>query len=719
MAQRTRDRTLLTQTPSRAALRPARWQATSVPQRLLARLGGRRGGLVALLVAMIGLLAAGLGVGRAVDRSLTRNYTDQLQTILDADVAALELWLDAQIRLATTIAGDDQVIAATRRLAALGADDEDAAAALRTATEQTVLSQAMENSMAGDSAIGFGLFDPMGRVLGFAPETGTIGQRLTGAGLALLAGPRRGEATVLRPVLTEPLLESVDTVPSAGSSLATPMSRAMSIAVPVRDGDRVIGMFLLRLDPDRDFTRILSVARMGETGETYAFDDKGYMLSESRFEEQLRSAGFVPASETEEAAFTIQVRDPGGNVTRGHVPSLPVAAMPFTRMAASAIAGEGGVDVDGYRDYRGVEVIGAWKWLDSYGFGVATEVDKREAFAVLRPLRLALWAVFAGLAVVTALVVSSTFAIGALGRRIEQVQQLGQYTLERKIGEGGMGSVYLARHAMLSRPTALKLLRPEVVSDENVRRFEREVQLTSQLAHPNIVEIYDYGRSPEGVFYFAMEYLPGLTLTALIKGKGPVPPARTIHLLRQTCAALEEAHAAGLVHRDIKPLNIMVCRRGTQADLVKVLDFGLVKDVETPEELQVTKANFVGGTPPYIAPERLKDPQCVDPRSDLFSVGVVAFNLITGGEIWEGISALEICRKVMHEEPPRPSEQVEGLPEGLEALVLALLAKDPAARPQTARAVIDALDAIPTEGWSDADARAWWGAHGTDREASA
>ncbi|MHC4992457.1 MAG: serine/threonine-protein kinase, partial [Planctomycetota bacterium] len=192
-----------------------------------------------------------------------------------------------------------------------------------------------------------------------------------------------------------------------------------------------------------------------------------------------------------------------------------------------------------------------------------------------------------------------------------------------------------------------------------------------------------------------------------------LPAARTIYVLRQVCAALEEAHAVGLVHRDIKPLNIMLCRRGTQADLVKVLDFGLVKDIATPEELQLTAPNLVGGTPPYIGPERLKDPRSVDPRSDLFSVGAVAFALLTGKELFGGSSAMEICDKILHTPTPSPSSAVEGadiwIPPALDELVLDLLAKSPDQRPESAGTVIDRLDSIELDTtWDQKKARAWW-----------
>ncbi|MGH2627821.1 MAG: serine/threonine-protein kinase, partial [Anaerolineales bacterium] len=202
-----------------------------------------------------------------------------------------------------------------------------------------------------------------------------------------------------------------------------------------------------------------------------------------------------------------------------------------------------------------------------------------------------------------ATVVSSI--IHGLRRQVRQAQQLGQYRIESRIGQGGMGEVYRASHIMLRRPTAVKLLRPDLAGVESIARFEREVQLASQLTHPNTVAIYDYGRTPEGTFYYAMEYLEGLTLESLVRRHGPQPPARTIHILKQVCASLREAHARGLIHRDIKPANVILCERGGVHDVAKVVDFGLVKRVTSSSDARISAIHTNAGTPLYMAPEAI------------------------------------------------------------------------------------------------------------------
>ena len=229
--------------------------------------------------------------------------------------------------------------------------------------------------------------------------------------------------------------------------------------------------------------------------------------------------------------------------------------------------------------------------------------------------------------------VYGTHVINTLRSEVFEARQLGQYRLRERIGAGGMGEVFLAEHRLLKRPCALKLIRPGSASDPRaMARFEREVRTTARLSHPNTVEIYDYGRTEDGTFYYVMEYLPGLSLAELVERHGPLPAERVIYLLRQACQALQEAHAAGLIHRDIKPANIFAAIRGGRHDVTKLLDFGLVKPVaETPDLLDPSlPGRGITGSPLYMAPEQASGSRSLDPRSDLYSLGAVAYFLLTG-----------------------------------------------------------------------------------------
>jgi serine/threonine-protein kinase len=272
-----------------------------------------------------------------------------------------------------------------------------------------------------------------------------------------------------------------------------------------------------------------------------------------------------------------------------------------------------------------------------------------------------------------------------------------------------MGKVYLARHALLKRPTAVKMLKPHMATDEVVARFEREVQLASQLVHPNTVEVYDYGRTREGIFYYVMEYLEGETLDKLVTQHGAMPVARAIHVLKQVCAALREAHARSLVHRDVKPHNIMLCRRGGEYDVVKILDFGLVKDSGRNVSRDITQYQRVLGTPRYMAPERIRNAGDADARSDIYSVGAVAYFLVTGRELFDTASEHDLAYQTLHTPAPRMSESVPDVPRRLDDLVARCLQKERGERPHDIVLLMALLEALAVEfPWSQQKAEAWW-----------
>jgi eukaryotic-like serine/threonine-protein kinase len=305
----------------------------------------------------------------------------------------------------------------------------------------------------------------------------------------------------------------------------------------------------------------------------------------------------------------------------------------------------------------------------------------------------------------------TSHVIYGLRAEVRQARRMGQYVLEEKIGEGGMGEVYRARHGMMRRPSALKLLRAELAGERAVARFEREVQLTARLSHPSTITIYDYGRTDDGVFYYAMELLDGATLQRIVEVGGPQAEGRVVRILTMACGALAEAHATGVIHRDIKPANIMLCTQGGEPDVAKLLDFGLVKDLAVGGDARVSVANTLTGTPHYMAPEAIASPDAVDARTDLYGLGAVAYFLLAGGEVFRGRSVLEVCSQHLHQEPDPFAARGVTVSAALEAVVLDCLEKDPDRRPQTAVALRERLAACPVEPWTDADARRWWRDH--------
>jgi serine/threonine protein kinase len=374
------------------------------------------------------------------------------------------------------------------------------------------------------------------------------------------------------------------------------------------------------------------------------------------------------------------------------------------------------VNLAGYKDYRGVPVVGAWKWLPKYEIGLATEMDFDEAFRPLSILRYTFFSLFGLLAASAVAIFVFTVKMARLRTEAQKAtiaaRQLGQYRLEEIIGEGGMGVVYRGHHAMLRRPTAIKMLTVEKVNESSIARFEQEVQITCKLNHPNTVAIYDYGRTPEGVFYYAMELLDGINLQSLVEKYGPQPEGRVIAILRQVCGSLFEAHSLGLVHRDIKPANIMLNRRGGEPDVAKVLDFGLVKAINDDRNARRSE-NGASGTPLYMSPEAIQTPDSVDARSDLYAVGAVGYFLLTGQPVFTATSLIELCQQHLTAVPQSLSQRLgQPISPELEAALLACLDKNRARRPQTARELSQLLSRVPTAGsWSLDEAEAWWGRH--------
>jgi serine/threonine-protein kinase len=327
--------------------------------------------------------------------------------------------------------------------------------------------------------------------------------------------------------------------------------------------------------------------------------------------------------------------------------------------------------------------------------------DAQPLFAVLNA---AAWAISA---VVCSALVSQR--IYGLQKQVVEARRLGQYTLEEKIGAGGMGEVYKARHALLRRPTAVKLLASERAGERALARFEREVQLTSQLTHPNTIQIYDFGHTHDGRFFYAMEYLDGITLEELVELDGPQPAARVVGLVAQICGSLAEAHAVGLIHRDVKPANVMLCERGQIADMVKVLDFGLVKAVSDASAVQVSRDAIVG-TPTYMAPESIMRPEQIDARADIYAVGAVAYFLLTGRDVFDADTVVEVCAHHLHTKPEPPSARLGvPVPQDVEAIIMSCLAKSPVERPASAKELRGRLLACTdANGWSEARRDDWW-----------
>ncbi len=659
------------------------------------------------ILAVVLLGGVGWWVNRSVEEAMRDKLAGDLKTILDADIEALKVWSADQEAIARSQARRRVLRPAVQELLLIDKGSDSSTVALLQSRALAEVRKLLSPTLENFGYVDFYVVSPSMRVVA-SNHDGLIRQALSGDRQDFVKSVLGGSASISRPFRST--MAFADAKGELRAGLPT-----MVVAAPVPDErGKPIAVLAFRMRPENAFTQILQTARFGESGETYAFDENGLLLSQSRFDGELKRLGLLPDLPDARSILTVEARDPQVNMMEGGRPSLSRSEQPLTRLVKRAVAGEDAVEMTPYRDYRGVPSVGACKWLSKYGFGVATEVDVADAFRPLYVLRRAIWGLFGLLVLSAGGILTSMAVISWQQRRMEKaattIQQLGQYTLEEKIGQGGMGSVYRARHAFLRRPTAVKMLSGDRVDEAALARFEREVQLTSQLNHPNTIAVYDYGRTAEGVFYYAMEYLQGINLEELVKRYGPLPDGRVLGILGQICGSLAEAHEIGLIHRDVKPANIILTSRAGIPDFVKVLDFGLVKSVDGNEEAKLTQANVTVGTPYYISHEAIERPDRVSALSDVYAIGAVGYFLVTGTTVFTGRTVMEVCMKHVRETPDEPSKRLgRPISAGLEALILRCLAKDPAQRPASTRLLIDELaQCEPSQPWTRADAEAWW-----------
>lgn len=647
---------------------------------------------------LIGL--AGFWTRSLVEGTMKTELTSHVQTLLNADVAALRLWIAERGSDAQSFAVDGRIQGAIVALAEL-------------AKEPGVMAEQLANSPAART-----LRTTLQPVLEARHYLDYV---VIGADERILASPLAFQ--VMRPVPAN-YAPFVRRALDGQTALSRPFTRelaagqppegpTMFVGAPVRaTNETVVGVLGLRMRPEEDFSRVFQLAHRGESSEAYAFDRYGTVLTASQADQELKDLGLIPDTPGATAILNLRLLDPGVELQRGQRPRRPRGEMPLTKMAASATRDWEGWDVEGYRNYRGVKVIGAWTWLPELNLGVATEVGADEAFETLSVVRRVFLMLF--LMLVLGGVAIFTFSLwlerlqASLRKSALAARRLGQYVLVQEIGRGANGMVYRARHTLLRRPVAIKLLSPDRTNEATAERFEHEVQMTSQLTHPNTVAIYDYGRTPEGLFYYAMEYLSGINLDRLVRGFGPQPEERVIHILRQMCGSLAEAHCIGLIHRDIKPANILLTRRGGVCDIVKVLDFGLVKAAHAgPKGLA---KGAVVGTPHFMSPEAINAPERVDARTDLYSVGAVGYWLLTGKTLFATETVEQLLEQQVNGTPPSPSQRLgQRISADLEELIMCCLAKLPAERPASADVLEEALGRCESAlAWTSSAAVSWW-----------
>ncbi len=633
---------------------------------------------LALVIGMLGYLAA-----INIRGQLVQMRSEETLAILKGNVQALKYWIDDYRKSTRLVLADADV---RNAIVTLVVDENDAQA-------HYLIDSIMQMHLAHNDADYYIVTDLAGHIL-HSPAAERKGKRVS---------PEYGEY-IYRASSGEELFILPFYPPDPQDSTKRVVRPYVWMQIPVKNkAGQHIGTFGLGRHADTDFTRIIRTARMGISGETYAIDKDGNFISESRFEPRLREIGLLPNDSAISSIKNLQARTFNYSLSNDVRTLTPLAALVVAAQESGAGFSMETVTKPSL-DYKGDEVIGSWVWLPEFNFGMITQIETAEAFAPLWYLY-----VMIGIAVVL-LVVASAFSFYSAAQLVEVRGQLGdaiemgQYQVEKVLAQGGMGTVYLANHQLLKRKTAIKVIRLDKNQDELAQRFEREVKLASQLSHPNTIEIFDYGFTHDKQAFCAMEYLRGYHLGEVVQKDGPQSAARVIHILQQVCGSLLEAHTLGLVHRDIKPQNIMLIKKVGLPDFVKVLDFGLAKPLAQNANGDETRT--ITGTPVYLSPERLKRPGLAQPESDIYALGAVAYYLLAGQPIFTFSSDLDILYQVLNNEPePLPEE----VPEELRKLVAFCLEKEPENRlgdVAELKAFLDQL-ALKFE-WSASDAENWW-----------
>lgn len=659
----------------------------------------RRSAVVAIICALLTGLSIWVYLG--VERSVRELRAQSLPAVLDAKTRLLEALVDGRLADGERLARHPDLAPLTRGLIERALAEPQRLAELCAGRDIGKWREMVRPLAELENLVAVNAIDLTGHIVASTLD-GTCGQsaqaRISAPRLADVMG---GHTQFLRPFARDPLLVA-----------APPFLRERPLAwieVPVRDDrDVIIGAVGFAVFVDTEFQSILA-QRTGRTDDAYAFDERGIFLSEPRF-----AVGRPDAPESK-AAFTLPVRD----AALGESPLTPPveAALAAAQLRAARSSPRlSGLILSPYRNYAGHEVIGGWRWLPDAQIGVVAEIGVDEAFAPLFYVRSALGATLALFVLTAAFAAWSGLSLIRASKGLAAGRRLGAYKLERKLAEGGMANVHFARHALLKRPTAVKILKRHLATDENLARFEREVRLASELSHPNTVEIYDFGHTPDGLFYYAMEYIEGLTLNELVYRDGPLPVERARRIALQVAHALVEIHGRGMIHRDLKPDNVMITERGALPDFAKLVDFGIGKRIDAmgpeahPEDRrELTRSIRLIGTPAYMAPERIADATNLDPRSDLYGLGGIVFFLLAGRPPFVADDDASLMRDVLAYDAPRLSAVAgRDLPEAMDRLCAWCLAKAAGDRPASVREVIVLLESFAADDWDDVRAMQWW-----------
>ncbi|MGB7328460.1 MAG: serine/threonine protein kinase [Rubripirellula sp.] len=657
------------------------------------------------LAALLPTALIGWWTYRQVESMIEQSIHTELQSVINSVSISADRFLGDKATLVESWSREPNLRAAVIELNEL-AETGQSIDELRSSNQIDRIHQQLKQ-LSGVEDVKFVVWNDSFRTLASGSEDrADIGQPVHPSGAANLARVMSGET-----VIYGPERPSAD-VPGFDPTAEHPV---MAMIVPISDNDgRIIASLMVRgIGIYEAFNAVFSdVVDVGQL-DAFAVNRDGVMLNASVRAIGLATQGLLDVGPSEVAA-NLRISDPGYLLSRTNHDAFQRQFRPVTVAVAGAVGVRPEIRTEPYSTYYGGSVVGAWRWLSKWNIGVIVEQEADQAFAPVRVVRFA-FLLLGSLLSLTAFLAATKIARTSTAEHAAN-HPLSRYDIQEQLGSGGMGVVFKAVHKQLGRDAALKVLRGDRHSSEDGLRFDREARLAASLSNPHSVQIYDYGRSEEGEAYCVMEFLRGLTLNEVIARSGYQDIGRMLTVLRQVCDALAEAHSMNLLHRDIKPQNIMLSLDPSVGDWAVVFDYGLAKPLEPDAGVYQTSETIWAGTPMYMAPERFRQPGVMDPRSDIYSVGCVAYYLLCGRPPFIESDPESLFALILSEHPIGIAiHRGEEVPQEISEMVFRCMSKRPEDRFGTIGELCQVIDQLRMKyPWSIDEAKVWWGHHGGD-----
>ena len=667
----------------------------------LARQSRRRTSGWLWLAALLPTALVGWWTYTQVETTMNRSVRNELQGIADSVALASQQFLSDKSKLVQSWARQPGIQSPIEQLAEATRSNPDPNLPQLTEASQQILTQLQQ--LSGFDSVEFVVWNESYRTIATSQADNSelangseLGQPVAPDNAANLTRVMAGETVLFGPIKL------------AGNECPT-----MAIIVPIYgpDGRVIAALQVSGINIYNDFNRVFMNVSLAGDVDAYAINQDGVMITDSPRAMAMAANGQLDVGQNEVAA-NLRVADPGLELDTVSANSLKRSTRPLTVAVAEATNGASNVRVEAYKNYAGIGVVGAWRWHPEWELGVVIEHDANVVFAAARIVRIG-FVVLGSLLFLTAFIAATRIASTSTAKQAA-IHPLSRYEILEELGSGGMGVVYRARHRQLGRDAALKILSGDRRQKEDQLRFDREARLAASLSNPHSVMIYDYGQSDIGEAYCVMELLKGLTLQQVVARSGCQPISRTLCIMSQMCDALAEAHDMNLLHRDIKPQNVMLSLDASVGDWAVVFDYGLAKPLQPISGVYQTSETLWSGTPMYMAPERFRDPNAMDPRSDIYSVGCVAYYLLCGRAPFIECDPESLFALILSEQPISISvHRNEEISVEINDLILKCMAKQAEDRFGSTLELSRAIDQLRVKySWTTDEARVWWKHYG-------